>query len=114
MNVKEIIDDELDSLKSEFLFNSTHPITPKDNIVGLLGYYTHGTYSVWDRNDVLTIPTKLGYIQAILFLSLVIDNHISFDHYCYEIASKIGKYKISQLKEHEEKIKTYVAEHPEN
>ena len=113
MEINEMINDELDSLKSEFQFHSIHPITPKGNIVGLLGYYTHGTNTVWDNNDELTIPTKLGYIQSILFLSLVIDYDIQFDTYCYLIAAKIGKYKIPQLKKYEEKIKAYVAEHPE-
>ena len=113
MKVSRIIEDELDSLKTEFEFNRYHPITQKGNIVGLLGYYTHATYTVWDKNDALSLPTKLGYIQAILFLSLVIDYAIAFDPYCYLIAGKIGKYKIPQLKEYEEKIKAYVAEHPE-
>ena len=88
-------------------------VNPK--LIGaLFCYYTEFDEAVWGDNWTLRVTSKKAYMKMILFLSLTIDNGYAFDDTCYEMVSYIGKYSVKCLEEHEEKIKTYVAEHPEN
>ena len=88
-------------------------VNPK-HIGALFCYYTEFDKDVWGKNWTLRVTSKKAYMKMVLFLSLTIDNGYNFNGRCYEMASYLGKYKVNILKEHEEKIKAYIAEHPEN
>ena len=87
-------------------------VNPK-HIGALFCYYTEFDKEVWGENWTLRVTSKKAYMKLVLFLSLTIDNGYNFNGRCYEMASYLGKYKVNILKEHEEKIKAYIAEHPE-
>ncbi|MEE0830253.1 MAG: hypothetical protein UIM26_02185 [Longicatena sp.] len=110
--VKKIVESEFENIQDVFEFNKIHPIVKDNNISGLLGYYSDGTDYIWGSDGALTLPSMLGYVQAILFINFVINYGYIYDEDCYLIASKIGKYKIPQLKKYEEKIEAYITEHP--
>ena len=87
-------------------------VNPK-HIGALFCYYTEFDKAVWCENCTLRVTSKKAYMKVVLFLSLTIDNGYDFDDTCYEMAFYLGKYKVKILKEQEEKINAYIAEHPE-